>query len=508
MMGKMRKLEKSLSQLPDMSSEERENLTARGYGFKDSIIQNIGEGIQERATNKGRSIFSLTEEISDTLFSNVSTLGETKHLFSASPVIDLYALSVPFPDLNKIAAEFKLPGFADQFRDALLGQLKHDHLTIGIYGSRIYFEHSSNLSSEIIEFILNKALTNTRSKMIDDIERWDQNKRGKLEKALNELPFYAAQVPIILQPPTTEYPAFTESHIDHDRIRQWLSTSIFAMIASGPEEYSKIIETRRRLLSSSATYWLLSNDPQARENASFFIELLFDESARRLNERIEIMEKLKEGPIREMIDGVLADPHKDKKSVRILDESMYQHIDRWVEAQATPSDAKAYYDHLQMSRTSTPPLFRYDTGHLPRPGHLYKNFKSALENLDMAVKNWTRAPSPEKHKEIMALYDRLFGIALETVIFAFRDDRLPEVHKLGWMDEALRADQNGTWESIKDSLSRIAANESDSHYKARFERAADLLTPGVFVARRAIGDEVGYAIRVGKRYALGDGRTQ
>ena len=220
-----------------------------------------------------------------------------------------------------------------------------------------------------------------------------------------------------------------------------------------------------------------------------------------MNERLEVVEKTADNALRLHLAEVLeeeATRSSPKTVIPMLDDDRVRSlIDRLYQENPGDHDLLAkLYEEIATGRGKAIPIFRYVgeneknvMSYLPRLMHLVPQWEGsdALMALrKLKVNSRTQEDLDDFKKKYRAYQLRVW----EALILAYRDPRLPEVYKLRYINEAVRADETGGWEQLKIHLASWPGERT-----AELERYDDLLQPGCLVMRRAGDDAAGYAIR-------------
>ncbi len=374
----------------------------------------------------------------------------------------------------------------------------------------------------------------------------------QFKTSLDDLPFYGSHarvyMPNIMPNQASRDPQFSVKNVMRT-IRREEGRLLPELLDEGSDlvdqmaEYiakDRFLSFRRNKLARAATFWTEEEDfariegyeeideegpePGARRFASDFLELLLVDAINKLNERLETLENVNIPGLRKIIDQwVYAQPNQTKplspeqlqavkkKQVGVLGDNQIQSIKRSITAKHKRQDWLAeLFNHFQQGRSKTIPPYNFHSEKLPRVVDFLEHiYSSDLSNSSYALKlknalsAFSKKPNEKNLKFVQRAYRRYRLMMEEGLVLAYRDHRLQEAYKLFSVSEVVKADKKGLLKKWKkhvlsrhqgdngwsDSQRELLDNES-----LRFDRLMNLVTPGFFMFKRPVGDEIGFLV--------------
>jgi len=479
------------------SGETTERLDSALDTFKKALNaehEQMGPAIHARATDLARSLYAVFEQVENDWFNTANQPGHWKR--------DFYMMSIPFVSLNAIAKDFGMDGFADRFRDRLMAEYDRRAITAGLHGSRIFLTASSRHD---LKQVMSQVIQQTISQMLKEVPAVHPQRRRLLEERLSQLRFFASHVNSGPQSHGTAYEplrTYPGNDADREKVVAALKARYPKGSVQGEARMKALYEywtDRRYLMEASAAYWLeqLAQDPELERSApSFYLEHLLDDYFRQLNANLELVEKYGENEsLRQEINRRV----QGSTQVLILENDDFRSIERLIAELPDRRIRSSYYAFVNEGRENAPPLFDYHHRHLPRPMKPYKQMAHAFDALYYELETFPAAELPLRYARYRA---RLY----EALLRSYRDDRLPEVYKYQWVSELLAAEDDGALDEVRQEAEnslkvlRSSPYQQDKDLVKSLENTLAEQKKGRYIARRPVGDEVAYVIRVGQRW--------
>ncbi len=463
-------------------------------------------------------------------------LEQVKNLFfQGRNEVPMGMVKVPFMDLKEMLKTYQLQeseDFPDDFKAMLTEELsRFAHATF--QGGRIIVtDLDRDRFVDALQQAIAAAIQRVEEKYGPRIRgKGSVARRAQFLERLRNLPFYDSHVNLYLEKLPRQSPL-----PDPSKPREFRR----ALLRGKPKEvtpyqlgklrpidrlryytaHDRWLRGQRRKLSQATRYWMeLSRQdvPGARANANACLELLMLDAWRRLDERLrpvgtaldpdydpELSEAIREALQRPGVTG----------NIYLLDDEATRTITERLEAAGQRKLLGKFYELLQRGRRETVPISEYHTGNIPRLQHRIDLVQETLyiKVLD-AVSALRDNPSQETLAACRDAY-RLYSLALnEALVLASRDPRLPELHKMYWIDHVMQADAGGQWAQMREHLQqqlrrrsgqvrRGGRNPDRDNEVVRLRRLITLIRPGCYMVRRPEGDEVAGVLRVRAGYRI------
>ncbi|GEM_PF-2922912 len=512
----------------------------RGFIDFDNLVESLSvehlknpevfQDVESRLENEKR-LFDKIKDASNDLGSALPVfLEEAEDLLFNEKQVDVAMISVPLVGTSAIGKEFKIDGFTDSFKAEInraLVTATHpaanfedpDHPQSAYLGGRIVLK---NVTSPWLSGNLNQVIRQVKKTIKEQYAQQAGDRRADFEEKIDKLQFFASQVQVHLKPEqAVEITSFRIE--DVERALKAIEADKFKDKSKNPSA-AKTVKERNEIFtaidefqaaqrlhySHAAKYWIEHPDLEgARANASHFLELLLEDAVKKLNERLEFIEKINNPALKQTIS---AEMRKRNAKMDVLDNSSVKNIKKVLDEGAQGALLAHLFQDFYLGRQKTIPLFDYHSGRLPRLIKNLKTIQSEYEDentLYSAVQKefkWLKADSDNPEisstavKVRLEIFKRKYRAyrrgtselrkgSNEVLLEAYRDPRLREIHKLFWIDEVVKADSRGLLDEWK------------KHLEAHEQKyLADLITPGIFLFKRPVGDEVGFVVRDGDRY--------
>ena len=225
------------------------------WDMEDGEEENrVLNGIARRISDDGTSFYVLLEKIKDDF------LQKNRH-------VDLLMVSLPLADLNKIAQDFGLDGFADDFVRRLHQELTLRKVEAAILGGRLLVKDQNPKWVEVVLAPLIDQLRGETMIAYSDSPSLTSEQHAALKPAVDKLHFYSSHVHLYLGGSSKD-----SSFVDSDNPKQiWddLETqrphiSEFPETSKGRKDFAiknnKFLAKRRALIATSISYFLKKED--------------------------------------------------------------------------------------------------------------------------------------------------------------------------------------------------------------------------------------------------------
>jgi hypothetical protein len=441
--------------------------------------------IERRLTDDGRSFAAAVEEAQRIILSDRTI--PTGFLM----------LGVPLADTNGIAKEFKLKRFTDEFKDRLHREIVDTGLSAGMLAGRfLLVDIGPSWTEESGQAILDRLLAGFLADP-DYGMRLSPERREEFRQKLNALRFVSAHAYVPLdRNPAVDVIEFQESSDIEKAIE------------------SKSLAERREILAGNLAYWRWQDRSNQniptdlypkgtpRSKAGLLSEFILQDIYLRLNEQVELLEKIPEGLLKKELGRILSERRLGGPAPRIevLDDETLDELRQSARHYHGSEKLQDQLENLlQAGRAKGIPVFRYTSesqqSRFVRPTRLVPRWDAQdprVTQLQAQLDQLLNRPSPEALDNFKKTYRRYRLATYEGLVLGYRDARLEEVYKLDWMNEVLRADERGAWRRLRAHLSYCADDETS---QKRVDRLMALIQPGVFVAKRAVGDETDFIVK-------------
>lgn len=424
-----------------------------------------------------------------------------------------YTLNIPTALFNWISKNLGgHEGYADHVMDHIQDRIldritlqklqkRYPHADARILGGEIYLH---GLPMEWLDQELPEVLKKVHEQIVTElIPEMRLKERAKLRKQLSDLHFrdqYELNRWRVhpLDPESLDFRERLDYNKPTDSEKNYYA-------------YDLYLSQRRQLLSESIRHWTSLETPQARQKAAILTALMLQDLFQRLNERLEVAEKASD-KLEQALNRLLERQSKTP-TLRNLDDALIHQLIHDLIEKGDYNTLNKLYKLLQEGRDKSVPVLRYDPTQPPAMPRISHYLPSWDETSPSPVVMQLRAAlarlrHPERSSEDLAAFKRAYreyqltvGIAL---VASTRDPRLEQAYKLSAINDVVEADDSGAYARFRTHLSGLSEKLSKNPETLSLEMARLIkngarliatMEPGVFLFKRAWGDELGFVVR-------------